>query len=93
MIVVSGDFVSDFMLGNSLIQCNGVPSNVCGNILDFLFVNDESNVDQVAAMNVDFTTDHTVLNFNILLKMSETPSVSRKVFKYKKQMLESCAHC
>ena len=30
------DYVSDFMLGNSLIQCNGVPSNVCGNILDLL---------------------------------------------------------
>ena len=24
------DYVSDFMLGNSLIQCYGVPSNVCG---------------------------------------------------------------
>ena len=31
-------YVSDFMLGNSLIQCNDVPSNVCGNILDLLFV-------------------------------------------------------
>ena len=72
------------MLGNSLIQCNVVPSNVCGNILDLLFVNDESKVDQVAAEDVDFTTDHTVLNFNILLKMSEKPSVSRKVFNYKK---------
>ena len=59
------DYVSDFMLGNSLIQCSGVPSNVCGNILDLLFVNDESKVDQVAAMDVDFTTDHTVLNFFI----------------------------
>ena len=58
------------MSGNSLIQCNGVPSNVCSNILDLLFVNDESKVDQVA-MDVDFTTDHTVLNFNILLKKSE----------------------
>ena len=67
------------MLGNSLIQCNGVPSNVCGNILNLLFVNDESKVDQVAAMDVDFTTDHTVVNFNILLKMSEKPSVSRKI--------------
>ena len=85
--------LSDFMLGNSLIQCNGVPSNVCGNILDLLFVNDESKVDQVAAMDVDFTTDHTVLNFNILLKMSEKPSVSRKVFIYKKKMLKSCVHC
>ena len=72
------------MLGNSLIQCNCVPSNVCANILDLLFVNDESKVDQVAAMDVDFTTDHTVLNFNILLKSSEKPSVSRKVFYYKK---------
>ena len=54
--------------------------NVCGNILDLLFVNDESRVDQVAAMDVDFTADHTVLNFIILLKMSEKPSVSRKVF-------------
>ena len=86
------DYVSDFMLGNSLIQCNGVPSNVCGNILDLLFVNDESKVDQVAAMDVDFTTDHTVLNFNILLKMSEKPSVSRKVFNYKKTYVEKlCA--
>ena len=41
-------------------------------------------MDQVAAMDVDFTTDHTVLNFNILLKTSEKPSVSRKVFNYKK---------
>ena len=72
------------MLGNSLIQCNGVHSNVCGNTLDLLFVNDESKVDQVAAMDVDFTTYHTVLNFNILLKMSEKPNVSRKVFNYKK---------
>ena len=58
------------MSGNSLIQCNGVPSNVCSNILDLLFANDESKVDQVA-MDVDFTTDHSVLNFNILLKKSE----------------------
>ena len=71
------DYVSDFMLGNSLIQCNGVPSNVCGNILDLLFVNDESKVDQVAAMAVDFTTDHIVRNFIIML--SEKPNVSRKV--------------
>ena len=78
------DYVSDFMLGNSLIQCNGVSSNVCGNILDLLFVNDKSKVDQVAAIDVDFTTDHTVLNFIILLKTSEKPSVSRKVFNYKK---------
>ena len=78
------DYVSDFILGNSLIQCNGVPSNVCGNILDLLFVNDESKVDKVAAMDVDFTTDHTVLNFNILLKALEKPSVRRKVFNYRK---------
>ena len=41
-------------------------------------------MDQVAAMDVDFTTDHAVQNFNILLKMSEKPSVSRKVFNYRK---------
>ena len=40
-------------------------------------------------MDVDFTTDHTVLNFNILLKMSEKPSVSRKVFNYKKTDVEN----
>ena len=55
------DYVSDFMLGHSLIQCSGVPSNVCGNILDLLFGIDESKVEQVAAMDVDFTTEHTVL--------------------------------
>ena len=76
------------MLDNSLIQFNGVPSNVCGNILDLLFVNDESKVDQVAAMDVDFTTEHTVLTFNILLKIFVKPSVSRKVFNYKKTDVE-----
>ena len=38
-------------------------------------------MDQVTARDVDFTTDNTVLNFNIL---SEKPSVSRKVFNHKK---------
>ena len=38
----------------------------------------------VTAMDVDFTTDHTVLNFIFLLKISEKRRVSRKVFNYKK---------
>ena len=80
------DYVSDFMLCNSLIQCNGVPSNVCGNILDLLFVNDESKVDQVAAMVVDFTTDHIIRNL-LLCCLKNLMSAGK--FK-KKQMLQSC---
>ena len=48
-----------------------IHSNVCGHILDLLFVNDGCKVDLVAVMDVDFTNDHTVLNFSTLLKMSE----------------------
>ena len=36
--------------------------------LDLLFVNDKSNVDQVAAIDVDFTMDHTALNFDIFVE-------------------------
>ena len=49
-------------------------------VIDLLFANDESKVDQVAAMDVNFITDHTVQNLNILLKMCEKPNVSRTVF-------------
>ena len=35
-------------------------------------------------MDVDFTTDHTVLNFIILLKMPKKANVQRKVFYSKK---------
>ena len=35
-------------------------------------------VAQVAAMEVDFTTDHTVFNCSILLKVSEKPNVHKK---------------
>ena len=42
---------------------------VCANILNLLCLNDESKVDQVAAMGVDFTNDHIVLNFSLLFKM------------------------
>ena len=45
------------MLGRLIAQSNGVPSNVCGNILDLLFVNDESEVHHVGAIDVDFITD------------------------------------
>ena len=35
-------------------------------------------------MDVDFTTDLTVLNISILLKIPEKPNVHRKVFYSKK---------
>ena len=44
-------------------------------------------------MDVDFTTDHTVLNFNILLKKSENLMSAEKFLIRKKQMMQSCAHC
>ena len=77
-------YVSDFMLSSSLPQCNTIPSNTAGNILDLLFINDESKVDKVTTVDVDFTTDHTVLSFNIMLKMAEKPDIHREVFNYKK---------
>ena len=47
---------------------------MCGNILDLLFVNEESKVDQMPAMDAYFTTDHTVLSSSILLKPSKKQS-------------------
>ena len=47
------DYVTDFMLGNSLMQCNSVPpSNVCGNILDVLVLK-KADVVKVCALLSD----------------------------------------
>ena len=44
----------------------------------YVFVSNAFKVAQVAAMEVDFTTDHTVFNCSILLKVSEKPNVHKK---------------
>ena len=76
------DFVQ-LMLSYGFLQHNCVPSNVHGHILDLIFTNNDF-IDDVYSLPYDsFPSDHSVLLFNLHMRMPKLPQFKRVVYNYK----------
>lgn len=63
---------------------NTAPSNAHGNMLDLIFSTLPERLSVIEEYPGVFDTDHTLLQFKVLTKVKQKPSMRKTVFSYKK---------
>ena len=67
----------------SFLQCNKIPSNSHGNILDLTLTKSREFISDPEELSVDFATDHTVIGFSLHTSTNSKNTIHRTVYNFK----------
>ena len=79
----------NLMMSYSLDQINTFVSNEAGNVLDLVFTNSDSLIKDLSQFDCAFHTDHTVLYFELCLKLPRIPKTQRTKYNYREANIDS----
>ena len=67
----------------SFLQCNKIPSNSHGNILDLTLTKSREFISDPEELSVDLDTDHTVIGFSLHTSTNSKNTIHRTVYNFK----------
>ena len=65
------------------LQCNKIPSNSHGNILDLTLTKSREFISDPEELSVDLYTDHTVIGFSLHTSTNSKNTIHRTVYNFK----------